>query len=114
MPIAFSVLFPEEEHHDQTISRRRFLKYAGLSQAVRSSAWQAVPRPLRRQPPPRPACGNGGARTAARPRRAEDPAHSSLRDMQNIDPAFRISNNDETIIDCVFSKLVAYRPATTS
>ena len=32
--------------------------------------------------------------------------------MQNIDPAFRISNNDETIIDAVFSKLVAYGPGS--
>ena len=33
-------------------------------------------------------------------------------DMQNIDPAFRISNNDETIIDAVFSKLVGYGPGS--
>ena len=109
------------------ISRRRFLKYAGVSSAGAVLALAGCAPPA--APPPAaaptsapaapaatavPAATVAPAPTAA-PAAAAEPKILRIRlygDMQNIDPAFRISNNDETIIDAVFSKLVGYGPGS--
>jgi peptide/nickel transport system substrate-binding protein len=109
------------------ISRRRFLKYAGATSAGAVLALAGCAPPA--APPPAaaptsapaaaaatavPAATAAPAPTAA-PVAAAEPKIVRIRlygDMQSIDPAFRISNNDETIIDAVFSKLVGYGPGS--
>ena len=110
------------------ISRRRFLKYAGVSSAGAVLALAGCAPPPAAPPPAAaptsapaapaatavPAATVAPAPTAA-PAAAAEPKILRIRlygDMQNIDPAFRISNNDETIIDAVFSKLVTYGPGS--
>ena len=117
------------------ISRRHFLKYAGVSSARAVLALAGcAPRPAAPPPaaaaptsaPAAPAATAAPVATAAPiatvapaptavPAAAAEPKIVRIRlygDMQNIDPAFRISNNDETIIDAVFSKLVGYGPGS--
>jgi len=103
------------------ISRRRFLKYAGIGSAgaLVTLAGCAAP-PVAPAPTAAPAALAATAVPA--PTSAPVPtavpttaAPKILRirlysDIVNIDPAFRASNNDETVMDAIFSKLVTYGP----
>lgn len=93
----------------RSISRRRFLKLAGGSLAV--FCLSGCSRPAGLTPPPSP----------SPPLAATDTPISELSnsrtlkihlygDIQNLDPAFRISNNDEVVADCVMEGLVRYGP----
>ena len=111
-------IHPEEEHHDQ----------ANQPSTLPEVCWRKLsrgtPRPgrLRRAPAPAPARLRPARRLRQpwRPRRPSPPLAAGPKilrirlysDMANIDPAFRTSNNDETIMDCVFSKLVTYGPGS--
>ena len=102
------------------ISRRRFLKYAGVGSVGALLGLAGCAAPPQRPPRPHPLhlaateapCPPSRLRRL-RPLLRPRPKILRIRlygDMDNIDPAFRISNNDETIMDCVFSKLVTYGP----
>ena len=110
------------------ISRRSFLKYAGVGSAgalVGLAGCAAPPPAAAPAPTAAPVATAAPAATAVPPpTAAPEPtaapvaaAPKVLRirlysDIVNIDPAFRASNNDETIMDCVFSKLVTYGAGT--
>lgn len=103
------------------ISRRRFLKYAGIGSAgaLLTLAGCAAPPAAPTAAPAAPAAtAVPPPTTAPAPTAAPAAAASKILrirlygDIQNIDPAFRISNNDETVMDCVFSKLVTYGPGS--
>ena len=107
------------------ITRRRFLKYAGISSAgalltlagcaAPPAAPTSAPAPTTAPaapaptavPPPTAAPAPTAAPVAAAPKILRIRLYS---DIVNIDPAFRTSNNDEVVMDCIFSKLVTYGP----
>lgn len=98
------------------ISRRRFLKYAGVGTA---GAMLGLAGCAPTAPAPVPAPGAAPTTAPAAPAAAPAaPAAARVvkirlySDIQNLDPANRTSNNDEVVMDALYSRLVKYAPGT--
>jgi len=102
------------------VSRRDFMKLAGGGSALLflSACGGAAPEPAE-EAADAPAATEAPAPTSAPAPTATpvpEPAGDKVLkvhlygDIQNLDPAFRISNNDEVVADCVMEGLVRYGP----
>lgn len=110
------------------ISRRRFLKYAGMGSAGvalgLAGCASPQPAPATTAPPTAAAAAPTAAAAATAvpapttaPTAAASVAAKVVKirlysDIQNLDPANRVSNNDEVVMDAIYSRLVKYAPGT--
>jgi peptide/nickel transport system substrate-binding protein len=105
------------------LCRRHTLTYAivALAVALLSIAGCATPAPApATAPTAAPAATEAPAAAATEAPAAPAPAAAQPKilrirlysDIGNLDPAFRLSNNDEVVIDAIYSKLVTYAPGS--
>jgi peptide/nickel transport system substrate-binding protein len=106
------------------LSRRQFLKIAGGGSAFLALAACAAPQPTQApaatsaptQAPAPTATPVPPTATAVPPTATPMPAEPKILkirlygDIQNVDPAFRISQNDDVVANCVMDGLVRYGP----
>lgn len=93
------------EYMENRIDRRQFLSRA-VALGVSSSAASVILA----------ACGSSSSPTVSPSTSAKAPTttltYRPLVDMQNLDPAFWVSQDDWIVFDCIYEGLVSFRPGT--